>query len=410
MYHRKLSLKSLRIILRFPFSHKGVVACLFFLLLTVYLPAQTRQQLERKRTELEREIQASTEKLGNIQKDKHSKLEQYVGIKARVEKRRKLLTTFQQEIDLLDSLSLASQSSIDSLLVIREKIKKQYASLLQTAYRMKTGESTWQFIFSASSFNDAYKRWQYLQQYKSAIRQHAAALKETQQKLQAQQSKIEEQRSSKVQLLTTQQQQYQAIEKDLKQTNLLIKKLDNNEKKLAANLEKQKKAFRQLNAAIEKAIQREIELQKVKAPQKSTVEKEKEVSTNNGFAASKGQLPWPVSGGKVISNFGRHPHPKIKSVEIINNGIDLKAKNGASVKCIYEGKVVSTQRVPGYKNTVIIRHANYYTVYSNMAKISVRRGDLIASGQSIGRLGSDGNLHFEIWHNKERVNPVRWIR
>lgn len=416
MYHRKLNSIFPSIIQRPLISSaqsvSGVkygLSLLFLLFSIAYLPAQTRRALEEKRTSLELEIQSNSNRLQTIKKDKSSKLEQYIGIKSQVERRKKLLGTYQEEIDLLDSLLLSTQHGIDSLILVNNQMKKRYASLLQAAYRMKVNESSWQFIFSASSFNDGYRRWLYLQQYKSAIRQHSAMIKAAEVTLQQEQDKIKDQRSTQLELLTTQKNQYQEVEKELKQTDQLIKRLDSSERRLAADITKQKKAFLQLNATIEKAIQHEIALQK-KATKQNTVERKIAATTTKGFSNNKGNLPWPVAGGKIVSSFGRHPHPKIKSVQIINNGVDIKANKRAPVTSIYDGEVVSTQVVPGYKNTVIIRHADYYTVYSNMENINVKRGNQITKGQKIGRLGSDASLHFEIWHNKDRMNPVHWIR
>ncbi len=413
MYHRILGLTFQNIIQKLPSSKWRIKCLLIFLLLLLSgreIYAQNRLELENKRTSLEQEIQYNSTRLQNIKKDKNSKLEQYLGIKTQVETRRNLVQTFQEEINLLDKQLSSTATSMDSLIIANEKMKKQYAALLQSAYIMKTNESDWQFIFSAASFNDAYKRWQYLQQYQSAIKQYVTLLKEAQIKLNEEQSKLSEQKNSKLNLLGTQKEHFQKIEKELKLTDQLIKKLDKNEKKLAANIEKQKREFKQLNASIEKIIQDEILKQKKKSSQQKTVEKEIATKTTNDFSNNKGHLPWPVSNGKIVSSFGRHPHPKIKSVEIINNGIDIKSQKGANVSSVYAGKVVGTQIVPGYKNTLIIRHSNYYTVYSNMKSISVKRGQNITQGQKIGTLGSDASLHFEIWHNKKRVNPIHWIR
>ena len=91
--------------------------------------------------------------------------------------------------------------------------------------------------------------------------------------------------------------------------------------------------------------------------------------------------------------------------------IDIRTSKGAEVYAIFEGKVAGTQFIPGYKHTVIIQHGNYYSVYSNLEQIFVKRNDLIKNGQSVGKVGTKSpDLHFEIWQEKTRQNPVNWIR
>ena len=85
---------------------------------------------------------------------------------------------------------------------------------------------------------------------------------------------------------------------------------------------------------------------------------------------------------------------------------------GAPVsETVAAGTVVSTHFVPGYRNMVLIRHGDYYTVYSNLESVNVSSGTALVAGQSIGRISNQaGELHFELWRQKERLNPERWIR
>ncbi|MEO1712533.1 MAG: M23 family metallopeptidase, partial [Bacteroidota bacterium] len=98
-----------------------------------------------------------------------------------------------------------------------------------------------------------------------------------------------------------------------------------------------------------------------------------------------------------------------------NNGIDIQTDLNASVRSVYNGEVVGTQFVPGYDYMVIIRHDNFYTVYSNLAKINVSRGDQVTTREVIGQVKQDprtntAELHFEVWKEKKRLNPIRWMR
>ncbi|MFM8485097.1 MAG: murein hydrolase activator EnvC family protein, partial [Bacteroidota bacterium] len=85
------------------------------------------------------------------------------------------------------------------------------------------------------------------------------------------------------------------------------------------------------------------------------------------------------------------------------------------VRAIYEGVVAGIQYIPGHENTVIIQHGDYYTVYSNLSSTSLKKGDTVKGRQAIGTVSTNAitgttELHFELWRQKERLNPGAWIK
>lgn len=140
------------------------------------------------------------------------------------------------------------------------------------------------------------------------------------------------------------------------------------------------------------------------------------VSTS-GFASMKGSLPRPVSGSfRVTSRFGRNSLPDMPDVVFDNPGIDAEVASGATAVAVYEGKVSGVYLLPGYSTVVIINHDGYYTVYGNIASASVKVGDSVKQGQSLGRLAPDEDdsshsvIHFEVWKNRDKQDPLGWIR
>lgn len=135
------------------------------------------------------------------------------------------------------------------------------------------------------------------------------------------------------------------------------------------------------------------------------------------FASMKGSLPRPVSGSfKVTSRFGRQSLPDLPDVVYDNPGIDAEVSNGASAVAVYNGKVSGVYMIPGYHTVVIVNHGNYYTVYGNISSPSVKVGDSVRAGQRLGGLAPDEDdrshsmIHFEVWRNREKLNPLDWIR
>lgn len=133
------------------------------------------------------------------------------------------------------------------------------------------------------------------------------------------------------------------------------------------------------------------------------------------FRRQRGQLPWPVQSGFVSRGFGRQKHPTLKNIEITNNGIDIRTDENAEVKAVDAGRVAGVQFIPGHNYTVVIQHGDYYTVYSNLADAEVEKGNEVRAKQLLGHVSPNNitgmtELHFEVWREKERLNPSSWIK
>lgn len=136
-----------------------------------------------------------------------------------------------------------------------------------------------------------------------------------------------------------------------------------------------------------------------------------------GFENMRGSLPRPVGGAfRVTSRFGRHSLPDMPDVVFDNPGIDAEVAQGAAAQAVYPGKVSGVYMVPGFATVVIVSHGNYYTVYGNLSSTSVKVGDTVKQGQALGRVApgeddaSHGSIHFEVWKNRDKQDPMLWIR
>ncbi|MEO6831729.1 MAG: peptidoglycan DD-metalloendopeptidase family protein [Chitinophagaceae bacterium] len=137
---------------------------------------------------------------------------------------------------------------------------------------------------------------------------------------------------------------------------------------------------------------------------------------NNSFAANQRKLPWPVERGTITGYFGPHKHP-VANVTIDNSGIDIQTSPSAAVRAVFEGTVTGIFYVPGSGQNVIITHGNYYTVYANLASVSVSKGQDVHTKQTIGTVGNNDDglptLNFQIWkasgNTSRKLNPSDWI-
>ncbi|MCM1370230.1 MAG: M23 family metallopeptidase [Candidatus Amulumruptor caecigallinarius] len=99
-----------------------------------------------------------------------------------------------------------------------------------------------------------------------------------------------------------------------------------------------------------------------------------------------------------------------------NPGIDAEVASGASARAVFGGKVSGVYMLPGFSTVVIVNHGGYYTVYGNIAAAAVKQGDVVKQGQNLGRLAADENdsshslIHFEVWKNRDKLDPLQWIQ
>lgn len=135
------------------------------------------------------------------------------------------------------------------------------------------------------------------------------------------------------------------------------------------------------------------------------------------FSEMKGSLPLPASGSfKVTSRFGPQALPDLPDVVYDNPGIDAEVAAGATALAVYDGNVSGIYMIPGYQTVIIVNHGGYYTVYGNISSPSVKVGDSVKAGQGVGAIAKDeddpshSSIHFEVWRNREKLNPLDWIR
>lgn len=398
---------------------KGLL--IFLLLLAGHsLFSQKRTDLERQRQRLIREIQETEQELNNTKKTKAATLDQYLAVQAQIQKRRELIRTLKEEIDVATAAIDSAHQQLDFLNTELARLKVEYANTIQQAYRLKLNNSFLVFLFSADSFDDAYRRWQYLRQYDSNRKRQAQEIINTQQRLTQESQQLALQKAEKEKLLNSQEKQNGLLRNELDEKNKILKALNTSEGRLVAELDDQQKAHDALNDAIETIIKEEMasraragrnaadENSESPTPLANTPASDAPLSAD--FSQNKGQLPWPVKKGYITRKFGKQPHPQVRSIMITNNGIDIKTDAGAKVFAIFEGTVAGTQFIPGYLNTIIIKHGKYYTAYSNLEQVFVKRGDEIEAGKAIGKLGDKKpEVHFEIWQGKKRLNPSYWV-
>lgn len=406
-----------------PLTGWGAVCLLLWLCFPAMLTAQERQRLESQRHLLQQDIEQTDELLQQTAKNKALAYERYQAVKAKIRKREKLVKTIQAEVGYHDGRIQRSADVIASLEGDIAKIGENYAELLRLAYRRKVMKSDLLFLVSASSFNEAFKRWRYLKQYDRYRQNQARRIIQTQESLGGKIKRLEERRKEKERLLAAERLQLKQMNKEFATKDMLLAELRQNEQQLKEDIANKKQEHDAINQEIERLLQQGIVGNRPRrfrhksaafgsgyAPSPSKAE---DAAPTAAFAKKRGKLPWPVKNGVVTSRFGEQAHPTIPNSTISNSGVDIISTSG-EVRPVAEGEVRAVRFVAGYDYLVLIKHGEYYTLYSKLERHSVKKGMRVSPDKPIGKLRKANNgkleLHFEVWRNERRLNPADWLR
>jgi len=403
---------------QYPISFLRI--CLVLLLLSVgELYAQsTKTKLQADVQRLAEEITYTNNLLAKTRQNKSSSLEELLLLNSKIEQREQLIIAIDAELLFLNKSIDATTGLVKRLNDELNQLKEDYGKMVYYAYKNQNSSDRMMFIFSAESFNQAYQRLKYLQYYSTYRKSQAVLIEQTKDTLNTSIQKLETQKNEQQQMMANQKKEVEqlSIEKSQKQTT--INQLAKKETDLRASLRKKRREADEMNKAIQNIIAEEIKL----AAAKKDAEKrtasiamtpDEHIMSSN-FYSNKGSLPWPSARGIISSTFGEHAHPVLKKVRIQNNGIDILTTSGEKARAIFDGTVISVRTLTNNNQAVIIRHGEYFTVYTNLSDVTVRLGDVVKTKQEIGSIRTDNlsdktELHFEIWKGKSLMNPISWI-
>jgi septal ring factor EnvC (AmiA/AmiB activator) len=279
----------------------------------------------------------------------------------------------------------------------------------------------WVYLLSSQNLNILFLRWRYLSQFNEFTKFKNKEIIALQNKIRESNEFISEVKQHKSEQLLQEQLSAEQIKKKQDESAKKLEVLSAQETELKKELDRKKIVKDKLNQAIERIIFSQIKETKEKIyvrKQSNTIKdrelNQTEIATSDNFENNKNKFPWPISSGHISSRFGTQSHPTLKGVIVENNGIDIKSKGAREVKAIYDGEVVGITKVTGMNYMVILRHGNYYSVYSNLDKVVVNKGSRVNTLQNLGVINTDENgistVHFELWKDKNKLNPESWLR
>jgi len=402
---------------------------LFFFFITSIAFAQTseQQKLEEKKAQILKEIADNKARLESEKKKEKSVLKQIDQQKGLINLRQKLLNTTSKQTRLLNDDIYLTQLEMNKLNRELKILREDYEKMIVKSYKSRNEQSRIMFVLSSENFLQAYKRIQYMKQYAGFRKMQGEEIKEKQQKLQQAEINLQNSKKEKEKVLVETEKEKQELEKEKKEQERLVKLIQKDKRKLAAEIDKKQKEAKDIDKKIKKIIADEIAAANRRnavktgtaAPKTGTKEASKFVLSAEGkvvsdnFKANKGKLPWPVVDGYISLKHGDQPHPVHKNLTIHNSGVEISTKPGSSARAVFGGEVLQVQVISANNKAVYIQHGDFITVYLNLSSVSVSKGQKVTIKQNIGKIHTDSSgsavIKFLVLQNTTTLNPESWL-
>lgn len=381
---------------------------------------QDKDRLETQKQYLIKQINEAEKVLAKKNNDKVSREEILNSITKKIVARQSLLNNLKKQSKNLQAQIETTTFNMENLEANIEVLRAEYANMVRAAYKGKNDFNYWLFLLSANSFNRIIKRLQYLNQYTNYREKQYRLIKENIAQLTEEKISLEKAKAEQDALIAEEQKQHNQLESERSKQGELVQQIVSEAQQIKQDIDSKKSSARKLDAEIAAIIKKEIEAaraisksNKKRAADYLNVTPEAKALSDN-FEANRGKLPWPVSKGYISDTFGKKAHAYLKGIQTNNNGIDISTSPNAKVKALFNGEVANVVFNPGFQAAIIVKHGKYFTVYSNIKEASVKTGDKVSTGQTIGVVYTDTKenkteVHLEIWNGNRKMNPSSWI-
>ena len=397
------------------------ITLVFGLLLSscmLFAQSDKQKALEAQRQQKLREIKQMNALLSVKKKEEKSAITLIEEINYKVSARQNLIKITNEQANLLTREINANQKEITSLRTQLQELKDDYAAMLVKSYKSKSEQSKVMFLLSSDNFAQAYKRLQYIKQYANYQKEQGESIKSKTKELQVFNIQLSKQKEDKKKLIEENRIAKRKLEGELKQREVLMASIKSDMGKYTAQIKKKRQEANRLDKEIDRLINEAIAASNKKAGKKTSTGKfiltpeKKKLAAN--FEANKGKLGWPVTRGVIKAKFGKGRSLIDSSVEVNNSGVKIATEKNAKVKAVFKGEVSEIHVMKRGNPTIMISHGDYFTIYHNLSKILVKKGDKIETGQVIGEVFTNGItgetlLDFRIYRNKKKLNPQNWL-
>jgi murein hydrolase activator len=398
--------------------------------------SQSKFDLLKQKQQLLKEIENTNRILSETEHDKRASVKELKALNGQIQSRQKLIQTINSQVHNLDYEITDNKSNVSNLQNNLVRLKKEYANTIRFAYLNQGAYQRLSFVFSSSSFIQGYKRLKSLEQFTNYRLEQVNAIQNAQDKLNNKIKILDKNLVDKSKMLSEEQKQKVQLDKVKVVQSQKVSELQTQSKDLQKRLSQALRKKARLDNAIQSAIRKEIEEARIKAQEEEKAREASNLSAgkaipknarssenltltpeaaklSNDFLDNKGRLPWPVERrGKLLESFGVYRDPVQTKVMHDSKGISFEVANNASVRAVFTGTVSNILSLGG-TYAILVGHGEYFTVYSNLASVSVHKGEKINTKQIIGQAASDpddgSTCQFSIYKGKVPLNPESWL-
>lgn len=430
---------------------------------------ESKEDIMKQQQDLQRELADLNTTLDAIKKNKKQSIGQLTLVQKKIRARQELVNNLNRQLRNINDDMYHNEVEINHLRMELDTLKDSYAKSLIFAYKNRSNYDYLNFLFSATSFNDAIKRIAYLKSYRQFRETQVSDILKTQNLLHQKIKILGSNKIDKNNTLQEQGKQLKDLESDKKEKDQVVQQLKSRESDIAAQIRNKERTRQKLAQNLQTIIRRETELARKQAiaRQKEEEERQKQAVQQNqsqqktsaadnatdanrnnpppattaltqpkvtrtyspleataegltqslNFENNKGRLPWPVSSGYVSVPFGKYEIPgTVPLLHGISDGIDISLPVGAAVKSVADGEVSSVFDLGG-DQTVVVKHGKYFTTYSHLSSVNVNKGDPVNAGTTLGHAAVDDNgggggvITFMVTDDKGNfLDPENWLK
>lgn len=355
-------------------------------------------------------IAYSKEMLKSLESSTKNQLDKVFIIKEQIRKQREILQIINKEILLIDEEIKVDEDRLSELNRNFENVKKEYARLIYFSSLNMSVQRRMIYILSADNFNKAYKRIIYLKQLSDYRKSRSRQIEQSIKLIDSTVLTLKQLKNEKQSLMGEKSAEIDSLSVITKELNRII----SSTKSKITEVNSQFTTEQTKNTVIKQKVSKEISTQEENTEIVVSKKSHKlDGNISKKFLDKKRWHIWPLEKYVVLHHYGDYYHPELQNIIVKNDGIELGSSPGKHVHCIFEGVVIRIIPIPGDGTSLIIRHGDYYSVYSKVENVSVSTGDIVSKGQVIAKLGSGGKvvkMSFQLWHKKEKLNPELWLK
>lgn len=428
---------------------KRMIGIVLTVLVSVSLCAQSTKkirELEKQHAALQKQISDSESLLQSTKQDVKSQLDNLAVLSGQITDRKQYIETIEKDVQVIQKEISRLKTELNTLERELAEKKKKYEKSVMYMYKNKSVQEKLMFIFSADNLSQMYRRMRYVREYADYQRRQGKEVQRKQYQVSEKQKSLLASRNAKENMLKQGEAEKLKLEAQEKERKELLSALQKKQWKIQHEIKEKRRSANRLNAEIDRLIEMEIEAarkrketearrkaeaeRKQKEAQKETLAENKKAEapkskvevykTDNEdrrlsdvFEKNKGKLPMPITGAyAIVGHYGKYQVKGLRNVRLDNKGIDIKGKEGAQARVIFDGEVSAIFQYNGLAN-VLVRHGSYISVYCNLSSVLVKKGSVLKTKDVIGQVHTDatGNtvLHFQLRKETAKLNPELWL-